>query len=140
MLFTEGRFFLFLALILAVHWALRWHRARKLWLLLASYAFYAGWDARFLSLIWLSTAVDYAAGRAMAGKETRAERKPWLIASLVVNLSILGFFKYFGFFADSAVSFAGWLGLDVSPLTLNIVLPVGISFYTFQTMSYSLDV
>jgi len=140
MLFTEWRFLWFFLLVLAVHWGLRSSRLRKLWLLGVSYVFYGAWDWRFLSLILLSTAVDFLCGLAMARRPDRPSRKPWLYVSLAVNLGILGFFKYFGFFVDSATVLASQLGLELGPTTLNIVLPVGISFYTFQTLSYSLDV
>ena len=139
MLFTQGRFLVFFLVVFALHWGLRSARARKLWLLVASYAFYAGWDWRCLSLLWLSTAVDYACARAMEGRE-RAQRRPWVVASVVANLGLLATFKYFAFFVDSAAVLLAWLGLETSRTTLAIVLPVGISFYTFQTMSYSIDV
>jgi len=140
MLFTEGRFFLFFLAVFAVHWGLRGARSRKLWLLAASYAFYAGWDARFLFLILASTLVDYGCGRAMGRHPERRARRPWLVVSLISNLGLLGFFKYFDFFVESAAAFSGWLGIPVSVSSLGILLPVGISFFTFQTMSYSIDV
>ncbi len=140
MLFTEARFFAFFALVLGVHWALRGHRARKFWLLAASYAFYAGWDFRFLSLILTSTCIDYVVGVQLDRTADPKARKRWLRLSLAGNLGMLGAFKYFGFFVESAVDFAQLLGMHVSQPTLNIILPVGISFYTFQTMSYTIDV
>lgn len=140
MLFVELRFFLFFAVVFGVHWALRGARARKLCLLGASYLFYGAWDWRFLSLILISTAVDYLAGRRMSCAIPDAARKRWLIASLVTNLGLLGVFKYFNFFAASFVDFAALLGFQVTHSTVHIVLPVGISFFTFQTMSYSIDV
>jgi len=139
MLFTQGRFLFFFGLVFAVHWGLRAHRARKLWLLLASYVFYACWDWRFLSLLWLSTAVDFLCGRAMDRPE-RAARRPWLWVSLGTSLALLGFFKYFDFFVDSAAVLAAWLGLPFGLEELALALPLGISFYTFQSMSYSIDV
>jgi alginate O-acetyltransferase complex protein AlgI len=138
MIFTELRFMLFFTVVFAVHWLLR-GRARKVWLLLASQAFYAAWDWRFLSLIWLSIAVDYAIARSMEGRDLAA-RRPLMALSLVVNLGILGFFKYWDFFADSAVAFTAWIGLPLSLPVLQLILPLGISFYTFQTLSYSIDV
>ncbi len=116
-------------------------RARNGLLLLASYAFYGSWDARFLSLIVFSTLVDYGVARLMAVIPSGdRRRKRLLLISLVSNLGLLGFFKYFGFFTTSAAEFLAALGLDVSAPTLQIVLPVGISFYTFQTLSYTIDV
>jgi alginate O-acetyltransferase complex protein AlgI len=140
MLFTEPRFLAFFVVAFAVAWALRRDTARKAWLLLCSYAFYAAWDWRFLGLIALSTLVDYAAGRGMGGTRDAAARRAWLIASLVANLGVLGLFKYWDFFVTSGAGLLGALGLPVSPRTLGLVLPVGISFYTFQTLSYSIDV
>ncbi len=111
---------------------------RKSVLLVASYVFYGWWDYRFLGLIWISTAVDYVLGLLLEAEERPARRRIYLIISLVSNLGILGFFKYCDFFIDSANSVFGFLGFSVS--TLNVLLPVGISFYTFQTLSYTIDV
>jgi alginate O-acetyltransferase complex protein AlgI len=139
MLFTEARFFAFFGVVFAVHWALSSNRARKLWLLGASYLFYAAWDWRFLSLILASTAVDYVAGRAMEGAGP-AGRRASLTVAVAVNLAILGFFKYWGFFVDSAEGLLSALGFEIGPRTFSVVLPVGISFFTFQSMSYTIDV
>ena len=140
MIFTELRFLLFFALVLCVHWSLDSDRAKKVWLLVASYFFYAAWDWRFLSLIVISTLVDYVAGLRLGATDDVRQRRAWLIASLVTNLGMLGFFKYFGFFVDSAEGLFSMLGLGFHRPSLEIVLPVGISFFTFQTMSYSIDV
>lgn len=140
MIFTEYRFLFFFALVFAVRWLLRDLRWQKLWLLLCSYVFYAAWDWRFLSLIWISTLVDYLVGIRLGDSADPVVRKRWITLSVVINLGILGVFKYFNFFAGTLVSVLGFLGLPVSFHVLKIVLPVGISFYTFQTMSYSLDV
>ncbi|MCK4625195.1 MAG: MBOAT family protein [Phycisphaerae bacterium] len=140
MLFVEPRFIYFFIVVFAVHWGLRSAVLRKLWLLGSSYAFYAGWDWRFLSLIVASTLIDYTVGVLMSRPLSGRARKGCLLASLVGNLGILGFFKYYNFFVDSAVELSWWLGLPVPLSTLNIILPVGISFYTFQTLSYSIDV
>lgn len=142
MIFTEARFLVFFAIAFGVHWMMRWHTGRKLWLLLCSYAFYAAWDWRFLSLIAASTLVDYVVGirlGALTTEQTRA-RRVWLFISLLFNLGLLGVFKYYHFFMDSAVTILNNLGIGAEPSTLQIILPVGISFYTFQTMSYSLDI
>jgi alginate O-acetyltransferase complex protein AlgI len=138
MLFTEPRFLVFFLVVFGVHWTLRANGVRKAWLLLASYAFYAAWDARFLSLIVASTLIDYVAALRM--QRPGARRGRWLFLSVGANLSMLGFFKYFDFFVGSAAELLTWLGLPTSDATLGLILPVGISFYTFQTMSYSLDV
>ena len=142
MLFNSLQFFGFLAVLLAVYPRLR-HRGQNLLLLTASYVFYATWDYRFLSLIWLSTVVDFVAGRAIHrhledGDSAGARR--WLWLSLGVNLGMLGFFKYFGFFVDSARGALDIIGVPFDTGSLNIILPVGISFYTFQTLSYTIDI
>jgi len=139
-LFTEFRFLFFFAAVFVVYWALTKNGWRKKWLLLCSYSFYAAWDWRFLSLIFVSTAVDFIAGHMMGRVDTPRGRKPWLVVSLITNLSMLGFFKYFNFFIENAASLCSWLGMSVRQDTLEIVLPVGISFYTFQTLSYTLDI
>ncbi|MEL6879207.1 MAG: MBOAT family O-acyltransferase, partial [Cyanobacteria bacterium J06607_10] len=141
MIFTEFRFFLFFAVVFGLYWTLQSHRWRKAWILLCSYAFYGAWDWRFLSLIIGSTLIDYIVGLNLASPgASQKARKSLLLLSLSVNLGALAFFKYANFFADSAVGFFGWLGLPANEVTLGIVLPVGISFYTFQTLSYSIDI
>lgn len=138
MLFTQIEFFVFFAAVLTALLVVRNHRMRKRLLLVASYYFYAYWDWRFLSLILISTMVDYLVALALARTQTPRWRKGLLITSLTCNLGILGFFKYFNFFVASLESVFGTLGLHAG--TLHIVLPIGISFYTFQTLSYTIDV
>ncbi|MFK8183705.1 MAG: MBOAT family protein [Phormidesmis sp.] len=140
MIFTEFRFFIFFALVFGVYWALRSNGWRKGWILLCSYAFYGAWDWRFLSLIIGSTLVDYVVGLNLVKTDSQKTRRTWLMLSLLVNLGALAFFKYAGFFVESAVGLFDFVGLPVNSVTLSIVLPVGISFYTFQTLSYSLDI
>ena len=140
MVFTEFRFLAFFTLVFAVHWSLRGAKGRKAWLLLSSYAFYAAWDWRFLSLIVGSTLVDYFAGLRIQSANTDRGRKWALRISLFANLGILGFFKYCDFFLQSTASLLSSIGFDPHMPTLGIILPVGISFFTFQTMSYSLDI
>jgi len=141
MLFVELRFLPFFAVVLAVHWALRGHSARKLWLLAASYVFYGAWDARFLGLIVASTVLDgFVGARIHAARGRRHTQRLWLLLSLAGNLGVLGFYKYWDFFAESAAHFSAQLGLPIALPVLNLILPVGISFYTFQTLSYSLDI
>ncbi|MEM7587310.1 MAG: MBOAT family O-acyltransferase [Acidobacteriota bacterium] len=142
MLFNSGTFLYF---FLAVYLAYRVlpHRGQNLLLLAASYVFYGFWDVRFLSLILISSLVDFTAGLRIdsarrAGDPQAAKR--WLWLSIAVNLGILGTFKYFGFFADSLRAILSAVGFEITPFTLSLVLPVGISFYTFQTLSYSIDV
>lgn len=138
MQFTQIEFLIFLVLILLVVWRCRSRRARNLVLLAASYYFYSYWDYRFCGLLVLSTAVDYIAGKQIAMAADPRSKRLWLVLSLCVNLGVLGFFKYFNFFIDSAAPLLQSIGWNTH--TLDIVLPVGISFYTFQTLSYTIDV
>lgn len=139
MLFTELTFWLFFAIVAGLYVLLP-HKAQNRMLLVASYVFYGAWDWRFLSLILLSTLVDYAVGLRMA-TETRQDRRRQLLGvSLAVNLGMLGVFKYLGFFVDSFQALLAGAGYAADPFMLSIVLPVGISFYTFQTLSYTIDI
>src|ERR1700738_4344178 len=140
MLFVEFRFFWFFLVVFSVYWSLRENRSRKIWLLLCSYFFYAAWDWRFLFLLMGSSALDYFVGRMLARTENPRARRGWLMLSLGMNLGTLAFFKSFNFFITSAAGLLAWLGLPASVHTLNIILPVGISFYTFHSMSYTIDV
>ena len=140
MLFTEPKFFIFFLVVAAIYWNITSNLYRKIVLLVASYAFYAAWDYRFLTLILLSTLVDYTAAIKIEKSGTQRRRGQWLLLSLVVNLGVLFVFKYFNFFSQSLMDLMNHLGIEVGYNTLNIVLPVGISFYTFQTLSYTIDV
>ncbi|MBF0261853.1 MAG: MBOAT family protein [Magnetococcales bacterium] len=140
MLFTEFQFLLFFAVVWVVHWNLTANTGRKLLLLAASYLFYGAWDYRFLGLIILSSAWDFFLARRIGVADSDRARRSWLIASLVSNLGLLFLFKYFNFFAQSLTDLFALFGMGVSRTTLEIVLPVGISFYTFQTLSYTIDV
>ena len=115
-------------------------RFRVTVLLVASYIFYSWWDVRFLSLIVVSTLTDYLVGRSLHAAVKSGRRKALLATSIGVNLALLGFFKYWGFFADSAATLLDRIGVEPNLPFLSVVLPVGISFYTFQTMSYTIDV
>ena len=139
MLFTSLEFIVFFPIVVGLFFLLP-HRTRWMVLLAASYVFYAAWKVEFLALIVASTVVDWFCGLRMGRHETRDGRRPWLLVSLIANLGLLGFFKYYNFFVESGVELFHALGLDVGSGTLDIVLPVGISFYTFQTLSYSIDV
>ena len=139
MVFNSINFFLFLAIVYALYRALG-HRAQNRMLLVASYVFYGAWDWRFLSLIAASTVVDYAVGRQMHAATDEVRRKHLLWISLAANLGLLGVFKYFDFFVGSFVDLVSPLGLPLNYQTLDIILPVGISFYTFQTLSYTIDI
>lgn len=140
MLFVEPRFVAFFTLVLAIHWSLPGNRARKVFLLAASYVFYGAWDWRFVGLILASTLVDYLLAIAIESSRHLRARRLWLALSLSANLGLLFTFKYFNFFADSLAALLTALEIPVNRTTLELVLPVGISFYTFQTMSYTIDV
>jgi alginate O-acetyltransferase complex protein AlgI len=138
MLFTQIEFYFLLVAVFAAVLMVRNHSARKWILLMASYYFYAYWDWRFAGLLLSCTAVNYWVANRLALNEGIVARKWLLTISLVYSLGVLGFFKYFNFFADS---FRALLGYSPDQgQTLNIILPVGISFYTFQTLSYTIDV
>jgi len=138
MIFSTVEFFVFLAAVLAVMTSLRGENARRNLLLLASYVFYGWWDWRFCFLILASTLIDYVVGIRLEESRDPARRKRWLVLSLAANLGFLGFFKYTNFFLDTLRPLLDSAGLHVPHL--GIILPVGISFFTFQTMSYSIDV
>ena len=106
----------------------------------ASYVFYGWWDWRFLSLIIFSTVLDYSIGRKLKYEENQKTRKVLLWASIIVNLGFLGFFKYYNFFLENFITAFSFFGQEIKANSLNIILPVGISFYTFQTLSYTIDV
>jgi len=141
--FATVNFVVFFAIVLAVYFLLN-HRWQNRFLLVASYVFYGWWDWRFLGLLLLSSVVDYGCAlwvdRGRHPDFSVRKRRLALTASIVTNLTILGFFKYYGFFADSLVTLAGEAGLQLHLPIWKIILPLGISFYTFQTMSYTIDV
>ena len=139
MTFNSLEYLLFFPVVIALYFATP-HRARWALLLVASYAFYAYWRVDYLALLLGSTLVDYVAGRRMGALETKVERKPWLWASVLVNMGLLGTFKYLGFLNDVARDAFGLIGVDYGVPEFSLLLPVGISFYTFQTLSYSIDV
>lgn len=144
MLFNSADFLLgFLPIVLIVYYLLP-HRGQNAFLVLASCFFYASWDWRFLAPLLFTTSLDYWVARRMeagvaAGRPLSSRRK-YLLLSVVSNLGLLAFFKYFNFFAQSAVQLAQGLGLDIGLRTFEIVLPLAISFYTFQALSYTIDV
>ena len=143
MLFNSIEFLIFLPIVFIAYWFIfqKNLKAQNLLLLFSSYVFYGWWDWRFLSLIFLSTIVDYFSGLNIYNSTDHSRRKFFLWISIIFNISLLGFFKYFNFFIDSWIDLFGVFGYKyVNDWTLNVILPVGISFYTFQTMSYSLDI
>ncbi|APY12423.1 membrane-bound O-acyltransferase family protein [Seonamhaeicola sp. S2-3] len=144
MVFNSLEYFIFLPIVFVLYWfVFKKHlKAQNILVLVASYVFYGMWDWRFLSLILLSTIVDYFVGIKIHQNNNKPSyRKRWLWVSVIFNVGLLGFFKYFNFFVDSWVDMVSLFGYDIkSTWTLRIILPVGISFYTFQTMSYSFDI
>jgi len=139
MLFNSIQFGIFFLIVYFFYLLLR-HKWQNRMLLIASYVFYGSWDWRFLSLIFISTIVDYFTGLKIHNSQSRRRKKIFLVISIVTNLSILGFFKYFNFFSENLEALFSQFGFAVEPRFLNIILPVGISFYTFQTMSYTIDI
>lgn len=142
MLFNSIEFAIFLPLVFILYWFVT-NKNLKLQnslLLISSYIFYGWWDWRFLSLIAFSSSVDYFVGVGLGKTTDAAKRTFLLLISIFVNLGFLGFFKYFNFFAESFANAFTFFGSHIEPTRLNIILPVGISFYTFQTLSYSIDV
>jgi alginate O-acetyltransferase complex protein AlgI len=139
MWFDTPAYILFLVLVVAIYWRLR-RRNQNLFLLAASYLFYGWWDYRFLLLMVGSTIIDFFVARAIQKSSVRSMRRTLLILSMVINFSILGTFKYFNFFVDSFAHVLGALGMSASGTFLRIILPPGISFYTFQEVAYIVDV
>ncbi|MFC0876138.1 MBOAT family O-acyltransferase [Saccharicrinis sp. FJH2] len=142
MLFNSIEFAIFLPLVFLLYWFIfnKKLKVQNAFLVVVSYIFYGWWDWRFLSLIAFSSLVDYLVGIGLGRTEDVSKRKGLLLLSIFVNLGFLGFFKYFNFFSQGFADAFTLLGYKFNPFQLNIILPVGISFYTFQTLSYSIDV
>ncbi|MBP2681122.1 MAG: hypothetical protein H6Q78_985, partial [Candidatus Krumholzibacteriota bacterium] len=139
MLFNSYIFLFFLALVLPAYYILP-RRLKNPMLVLASYVFYGYWDWRFTGLLLASTIMDYFVGLAMHRSDDPRRRKLLLGLSVGTGLVVLGFFKYFDFFVDSFNAMLSGFGLQLDFLHVNVILPVGISFYTFQTMTYTIDI
>jgi D-alanyl-lipoteichoic acid acyltransferase DltB (MBOAT superfamily) len=142
MLFNSIDFGVFLPLVFILYWFVfnKSLKIQNFFIVFVSYIFYGWWDWRFLSLILFSTIVDYLIGVFLLKENNPKRRKALLWLSVSINLGFLGVFKYFNFFIDNFVTLFTFFGQEIQPNTLNIILPVGISFYTFQTMSYTIDV
>ena len=142
MLFNSIDFAVFLPVVFILYWSLnnRSLKLQNLFVVAASYTFYCWWDWRYLGLVILSTVVGYGTGLGIARARGKGARRVWLLASIVVNLGLLAFFKYFDFFVDGFGAAFTFFGGPVNTRSLGIVLPIGISFYTFQTLGYSIDV
>lgn len=140
MLFNSYTFVAFFIVILVLHnWMPFPWKVKKVNLLIASYIFYAAWNPPFILLLWLSTVVDFFVGRALYTQENKRKRKLLLVISLIGNLGMLCFFKYGGFLLENFVTLMNAIGIDYHPAKPNIILPAGISFYTFTTLCYTID-
>tara|TARA_R110002033_G_scaffold143840_2_gene181944 strand:- start:16099 stop:17526 length:1428 start_codon:yes stop_codon:yes gene_type:complete len=142
MIFNSVAFFIFLPLAFIVYWILskKSLKIQNTYLLFISYFFYGCWDWRFLFLIITSSLIDYIVAKQIKKSTKKTHKKIYLSLSLLMNFGFLGFFKYFNFFADSLIDLFNIVGFEADYITLHIILPVGISFYTFQTVSYTIDV
>jgi len=142
MLFNSIDFSVFLPIVFVLYWFITNNnlKLQNLLLVTVSYIFYGWWDWRFLSLILFSTIIDYLIGQRLNIETNQDKRKLLLSASIIVNLGFLGFFKYYNFFLDNFINAFSFFGFSINSNSLNIILPVGISFYTFQTLSYTIDV
>jgi D-alanyl-lipoteichoic acid acyltransferase DltB (MBOAT superfamily) len=142
MLFNSIDFAVFLPIVFLLYWFVtqKQLKLQNSLIVIASYVFYGWWDYRFLALIVFSTLVDYFVGRQLEKTTIKKQRFYLLLLSVIVNLGLLGFFKYFNFFVDNFVEAFSFFGYNIPSNSLNIILPVGISFYTFQTLSYTIDV
>lgn len=142
MLFNSLDFAIFLPIVFILYWFVvnKSLKLQNLLIVAASYVFYGWWDWRFLSLIVFSTLVDFSVGIGLGKQQNSQKRKLLLWTSIIVNIGLLGFFKYYNFFLDNFIQAFSLFGTHISANSLHIILPVGISFYTFQTLSYSIDV
>ena len=140
MVFNSLTFMVFFALVLALHaMPFKW-TTKKFNLLIASYLFYAAWNPPFIILLWVSTVVDWFAAQKLVHAEKPLARKVWMLLSVVVNLGMLAYFKYGSFLLDNFIAVMAGFGVNYQAPTFDIILPVGISFYTFATLSYTLDI
>lgn len=142
MLFNSIDFAIFLPIVFVLYWFVtnKNLKLQNLLIVVSSFIFYGWWDWRFLSLILFSIVTDYFIGLSLLNQNDQRKRKIILWISIIVNLGFLGFFKYYNFFVDNFIAAFSFFGRNIQPNTLNIILPVGISFYTFQTLSYTIDV
>ncbi len=142
MLFNSIDFAIFLPVVFLLYWFIKYKnlKVQNLLIVLASYTFYGWWDWRFLFLIIFSTVVDYSIGLGLTNSHSKGRRKILLWINIIVNLGFLGVFKYYNFFLDNFITAFSFFGTEIKGHSLNIILPVGISFYTFQTLSYTIDV
>lgn len=139
MLFNSYAFAIFLPIVFIIYWILP-HKFRWVLMLSASYYFYMSWNAKYIFLIFFTTVISYIAARLLENEESKKKKKIILALTALVCLGVLFFFKYFNFVSKSVADVLGLFAIRMSPITLKLLLPVGISFYTFQTMSYVIDV
>src|SRR5947199_388878 len=140
MLFNSITFVVFFVVVVALYWSMSGWNARKNLLVVASYIFYGAWNPPFAALLFSTTAMDFWLGRQIARAQDRPAKKRWLVASVCMNLSMLGFFKYGNFLLQNFQWLVARIGIIYQPPHLDILLPVGISFYTFHSLSYTLDI
>jgi len=140
MLFVTQKFLVFFLLTFLGYWIIPWHRARTVWLLGASAVFYMSWNPWLITLILFSASVDFVAALALERTSHRRVRQSILVGSITINLGLLAYFKYANFFLDNVHALGNWVGFSVQGPTLELLLPLGISFYTFETISYIVDV
>lgn len=141
MLFNSFNFAIFLPIVFILYWYFaKSLKIQNALLLISSYFFYACWDWRFMFLLLFSTFLDYFTGLKMQNSQNQKEKRIWFWLSIVVNLGFLGFFKYYNFFAESFAESVSYFGWKISPVLLKVILPVGISFYTFHGLSYVIDI
>ena len=142
MLFNSIDFAIFLPIVFVLYWFVtnKNLKLQNFLIVIASYFFYGWWDWRFLTLIFFSTIIDYSVGYGLAKEDNKIKRKLLLWTSIILNLGFLGFFKYYNFFLDNFITAFSFFGTNINSNSLNIILPVGISFYTFQTLSYTIDI
>ncbi|HMJ67931.1 MAG TPA: MBOAT family O-acyltransferase [Cyclobacteriaceae bacterium] len=142
MIFNSYEYVVFFVLVFLIYWFVvnKNLRLQNLFLLAASYLFYGWWDWRFLFLLIFSTLLDFFTGQMIHQSTTQSRKKMWLVISVGVNLGFLGFFKYYNFFAHSFADMLGSMGIQANPASLSLILPIGISFYTFHGLSYVLDI
>ena len=142
MSFNSIEFAILLLCVFVLYWFIfkQQRKQQNILILIASYIFYGWWDWRFLILIFVSSLSAYILGIHIDKKEDLKSRKLLLALSIVINLGIFSFFKYFNFFVDSFVDLLNLLGININYTSLHIILPIGISFYTFQTLSYTIDI
>src|SRR5215217_2089198 len=142
MLFNSIEFIVFFTIVFVLYWFVlnRHIKAQNAFLLIVSYFFYGWWDWRFLLLIFTSSSIDYFLGNQIWKTENPVLRKRLVLVSICFNICFLGFFKYFNFFVDSFIAMLTEMNIPINVYTLHIILPVGISFYTFQSLSYTIDI